>query len=70
MVRQESGTPRPGGPPGAARRTPTGDPGRRTGLLVLQALEEIEALKRTLSELVKRLEALAHRVTALEAPKA
>ncbi len=38
--------------------------------LVLQAMEEIEALKRSLSELVKRLEGLEHRVSALEAPKA
>ncbi len=38
--------------------------------LVLQALDEIEALKRALSELAKRLEGLEHRVVALEAPKA
>lgn len=38
--------------------------------LVVQALEEIETLKRTLSELVKRLEGVEHRVAALEAPKA
>lgn len=38
--------------------------------LVFQALEEIEALKRTFAELLKRLEALEHRVVALEAPKA
>ena len=38
--------------------------------LVFQALEEIEALRRTIAELVKRLEGLEHRVAALEAPKA
>ncbi len=38
--------------------------------LVLQALEEIEAIKRSLTELVKRLEAIEHRVATLEAPKA
>lgn len=38
--------------------------------LVLQALEEIEALKRSLAELMKKIEALEHRVTALETPKA
>ncbi len=41
-----------------------------SGSLVLQALEEIEELKRSLAELVKRLEALEHRVSGLEAPKA
>lgn len=38
--------------------------------LVLQALEEIEAVKRTLAELTKRLDALEHRVSTLETPKA
>lgn len=46
--------------PGPAIRR--GEPGS----LVLQALEEIEALKRSLAELVKRLEALEHRVSGLE----
>jgi len=40
------------------------------GSLVLQALEEIETLKHTLSELAKRLEAVERRVAALEKPKA
>ena len=34
--------------------------------LVVQALEEIEALKRSLAELVRRFENLEHRVSALE----
>jgi len=38
--------------------------------LVLQALEEIEALKRSLSELVKRLEGLETRIAVLEGAKA
>ncbi len=38
--------------------------------LVLRALEEIEALKRTLADLVKRLDALELRVAVLEKPKA
>ena len=38
--------------------------------LVTQALDEIEVLKRTLGELVKRLDALERRVAALEAPAA
>lgn len=38
--------------------------------LVLQVLDEIEALKRSLADLVKRLEAIEHRVATLEAPKA
>jgi hypothetical protein len=44
--------------------------GSEPGSLVLQALEEIEGLKRTLSDMVKRLEALEHRISALETPKA
>lgn len=40
------------------------------GSLVLAALEEIEALKRTLADLVKRLESLEHRISALETRKA
>jgi hypothetical protein len=44
--------------------------GGEPGSLVLQALEEIEAVKRSLVDLMKRLEALEHRVSALEAPKA
>lgn len=38
--------------------------------LAFQALEEIEAIKRSLAEFVKRLEALEHRVAALETTKA
>ncbi len=38
--------------------------------LVLEALEEIEGLKRPLSDLLKRLESLEHRVAVLDAPKA
>lgn len=38
--------------------------------LVMQAMEEIDALKRTLGELTKRLEALEHRVATLESPRA
>lgn len=37
--------------------------------LVLQALEEIEALKRSLADLAKKIGALEHRVSALEAPR-
>lgn len=40
------------------------------GSLVLQALEEIEAVKRGLADVVKRLESLEHRLSALETPKA
>ncbi len=45
---------------------------RREGAssLVFQALEEIEAVKRTLADLMKRLEAVEHRISALETPKA
>jgi hypothetical protein len=32
-------------------------------------LEEIEAVKRSLADLLKRLESLEHRVSALEPPK-
>jgi len=38
--------------------------------LALQALEEIEGLKRSVAEIAKRLEALEHRVAGLEAAKA
>ena len=38
--------------------------------LVLQALEEIEGLKQTLADLLKRLDSLEHRVSSLETPKA
>ncbi len=44
--------------------------GEGTSPLILQALDEIEALKRSLVELVKRFEALEHRVATLETPKA
>jgi len=38
--------------------------------LAFQALDEIEAIKRSLAEFVKRIEALEHRVAALETAKA
>ena len=38
--------------------------------LVFQALEELESLKRSLADLLKRFDGLEHRVSALEAPKA
>lgn len=38
--------------------------------LVLQALEEIDSVKRAVEALVKRIEALEHRVAALESPPA
>jgi len=53
-------------PPEEPRPTVRG--GESTSL-VLQALEEIEAVKRTLSDVLKRLEVLEHRVAGLEAPK-
>ncbi len=37
---------------------------------LVQAVEEIEGLKRSLSDLLRRLEALEHRVGGLETPKA
>ena len=48
-------------------------PTRRGGepvSLVLHALDEIESVKASVDALVKRLEALEHRVAALESPKA
>jgi polyhydroxyalkanoate synthesis regulator phasin len=38
--------------------------------LVFQALEELDAVRRALSELTKRFEALEHRVASLESAKA
>ena len=38
--------------------------------LALQAMQEIETLKETVAGLVKRLEALEHRVAGLEKPTA
>jgi len=37
--------------------------------LVFHALEELDAVKRSVGALVKRLEALEHRVAALESPR-
>jgi len=37
--------------------------------LVFHALEELDAIKRSVGALVKRLEALEHRVAALESPR-
>ncbi len=44
--------------------------GGGTPPLVLQALEEIDSLRKTLEGFVKRIEALEHRVAALESSKA
>jgi ubiquinone biosynthesis protein UbiJ len=38
--------------------------------LVLQAMDEIDALKKAVAGLVKRLEALEHRVASMEKPTA
>jgi len=38
--------------------------------LVLQAMDEIDALKKAVAGLVKRLEALEHRVASMERPTA
>ncbi len=38
--------------------------------LVFHAMEEIDLLKKALEGLVKRVEALEHRVASLDAPKA
>ena len=37
--------------------------------LVFHALEELDSVKRAVEGITKRLEALEHRVTALEAPR-
>ena len=47
-------------------------PARRGGepvSIVLQALEELDSVKRAIEALGKRLEALEHRIAALEAPR-
>ena len=38
--------------------------------LVFQALADLESLKRSLADLLKRFDGLEHRVSALEAPRA
>jgi len=37
--------------------------------LVMQALADLDVLKRTLGDLTKRIESVEHRVAALESPK-
>ena len=56
-------------PPGPEQPMPTPRRGEPVSL-VLHALDEIESVKTAVDVLVKRLEALEHRVAALESPKA
>ncbi len=56
-------------PPGPERPAPAPRGGEPVSL-VFHALEELESVKAAVDALLKRLDALEHRVTALESPKA
>ena len=55
-------------PPGPEQPAPAPRGGEPVSL-VFQALEELDGVKRAIEALVKRLDVLEHRVTALELPR-
>lgn len=55
-------------PPGPEQPVPAPRGGEPVSL-VFHALEELDSVKRAVEGITKRLEALEHRVTALEAPR-
>ncbi len=56
-------------PPGPEEPAPARRGGEPTSL-VFHALDELDAVKKAIESLTKRLEALEHRVASLESPRA